>query len=289
VVPTCPVGCAWSRSQGQLGELAAGGDAYGGLSRQSSARDVGCNSGGRSCQSCRQVRPCDVSGLHSEEAPHEEKESEPNLKEHTGNREDETDVSEDLQDRPVGEEGVSGEPQIVRRLGISRASNRHGRTPSHRSRCFYRLHLLGAFGAGALVGTLVFSVVGHRLPRRLTFLACMLVAPVVMFGTLAATPPLAALLAALAVSGVIFGPMNSLFATAIQETTPTGLLGRVIGTVSALSMVGVPLGATVVGLVVAETGLVATLIGMGGIYPALAVAMVFNPALRAMDVRGVQA
>jgi hypothetical protein len=53
---------------GQLGELAAGGDAYGGLSRQSSARDVGCNSGGRSCQSCRQVRPCDVSGLHSEEA-----------------------------------------------------------------------------------------------------------------------------------------------------------------------------------------------------------------------------
>jgi predicted MFS family arabinose efflux permease len=149
--------------------------------------------------------------------------------------------------------------------------------------------MLGAFGAGALVGTLVFSVVGHRLPRRLTFLACMLVAPVVMFGTLAATPPLAALLAALAVSGVIFGPMNSLFATAIQETTPTGLLGRVIGTVSALSMVGVPLGATVVGLVVAETGLVATLIGMGGIYLALAVAMVFNPALRAMDVRGVQA
>jgi len=79
--------------------------------------------------------------------------------------------------------------------------------------------------------------------------------------------------------------MNALFATAIQETTPTDLLGRVIGTVSALSMVGVPLGATVVGLVVAESGLVATLIGMGGIYLALAVAMVLNPALRAMDVR----
>jgi hypothetical protein len=30
-------------------------------------------------------------------------------------------------------------------------------------------------------------------PRRLTFLACMLVAPVVMFGALAATPPLAML------------------------------------------------------------------------------------------------
>jgi predicted MFS family arabinose efflux permease len=148
--------------------------------------------------------------------------------------------------------------------------------------------MLGAFGAGALVGTLAFSVLGHRLPRRLTFLACMLVAPVVMFGSLAATPPLAVLLAALAVSGLIFGPMNSLFAIAIQETTPTGLLGRVIGTVSALSMVGVPLGATVVGLVVAEAGLVATLVGMGGIYLALAVVMALNPALDAMDVRRVE-
>jgi hypothetical protein len=53
----------------------------------------------------------------------------------------------------------------------------------------------------------------------------------------------------------------------------------VIETVSALSMVGVPLGATVVGLVVAEVGLVATLVVMGGIYLALAVAMVLNPAL----------
>jgi membrane protein implicated in regulation of membrane protease activity len=55
-----------------------------------------------------------------------------------------------------------------------------------------------------------------------------------------------------------------------------------IGTVSALSMVGVPLGATVVGVVVAEAGLVAPLVGMGGIYLALAVAMILNPALRAM-------
>ncbi len=149
--------------------------------------------------------------------------------------------------------------------------------------------MLSAFGAGALAGTLAFSVVGHRLPRRLTFLACLILAPVILFGSLATTPPLPALLAALAVSGVIFGPMNSLFAIAIQETTPTGLLGRVIGTVTALAMVGVPLGATAVGIVVAEVGLVATLVGMGGIYLALGVAMAVNPALRAMDVRRVEA
>ena len=62
-----------------------------------------------------------------------------------------------------------------------------------------------------------------------------------------------------------------------------------MGMISALSMLGVPLGATAVGLVVAKAGLIATLVGMGGIYLALAVAMVLNPALHAMDVRRVQA
>ena len=38
----------------------------------------------------------------------------------------------------------------------------------------------------------------------------------------------------------------------------------------------------------AEAGLVTTLVGMGGIYLALAVVMVLNPALGAMDVRRVE-
>ena len=58
--------------------------------------------------------------------------------------------------------------------------------------------MLSAFGAGALAGTLAFSVVGPRLPRRLTFLGCLILAPVILFGSLATTPPLAALLVALA-------------------------------------------------------------------------------------------
>ena len=87
---------------------------------------------------------------------------------------------------------------------------------------------------------------------------------------------------------IAIASLRPLPAIAIQETTPTGLLGRVFGTVTALAMVGVPLGATAVGIVVAKVGLVATLVGMGGIYLALAVAMVLNPALRAMDVRRVE-
>ncbi len=49
--------------------------------------------------------------------------------------------------------------------------------------------MVGAFGGGALAGTLLYGV-AHRLPRRLTFLACFVAAPLVGFGTLALTPPL---------------------------------------------------------------------------------------------------
>jgi hypothetical protein len=37
--------------------------------------------------------------------------------------------------------------------------------------------MVGAFGGGALAGTLFYGVVAHRLPRRLTYLSCFVAAP----------------------------------------------------------------------------------------------------------------
>ena len=143
--------------------------------------------------------------------------------------------------------------------------------------------MFGAFGAGALAGTLLFGAVGHRLPRRLTFLSCLVAAPLILFGTLAATPPLAVVVAALAVAGLIFGPTNSLFATVIQENTPPQMLGRVFGALTALAQAGIPFGAVLAGVVVEGVGLVPTILGMGAIYLVVTVGMFFNPALRQMD------
>jgi MFS family permease len=77
--------------------------------------------------------------------------------------------------------------------------------------------MVGAFGGGALAGTLIYGVLGKRLPRRLTFLTCFLLAPVVGFGAFAATPPLVAVVIAAAVAGVIAGPINPIFETIVQE------------------------------------------------------------------------
>ena len=143
--------------------------------------------------------------------------------------------------------------------------------------------MVGAFGGGALAGTLLFGVVAHRLPRRLTFLSCFVAAPAVGFGTLAATPPLGVVVTAAALAGLIAGPINPLYETVIQEKTPPQMLGRTFGTITALAYVGIPIGSVLAGVVVEGVGLVPTILGMGAIYLAVTVGMFFNLALRQMD------
>jgi len=143
--------------------------------------------------------------------------------------------------------------------------------------------MVGAFGGGALVGTLLYGVVARRLPRRLTYLSCFVAAPVVGFGTLALTPPLGVVVAAAALAGLIAGPINPLFETVVQEKTPPQMLGRTFGTLTALAYAVMPLGLILAGVVVEGVGLVPTIIGMGAIYVAVTVSMFFNPALRQMD------
>ena len=145
--------------------------------------------------------------------------------------------------------------------------------------------VLGAFGAGALIGTLLFGTVGHRLPRRLTFLTCFVSAPLLIYATLAATPPLHVVAAAGALGGVIGGPINPLYATVIQEHAPPEMLGRVFGVLTALAMAGIPFGTALGGFMVEWVGVRATLLAMGACYLSVTLGMFFNPSLRGMDAK----
>ena len=143
--------------------------------------------------------------------------------------------------------------------------------------------MIGAFGGGALVGTLLYGVVAKRLPRRLTFLTCFVVAPAIGFGAFAATPPLVAVVIAAAVAGVIAGPINPIFETVVQEKTPPEMLGRVFGTLTALAYLGIPIGSVLAGICVEAFGLVPTIVGMGLIYITVTLSMFLNPALKQME------
>jgi MFS family permease len=143
--------------------------------------------------------------------------------------------------------------------------------------------LLGSFGAGALTGTLLFGVFGHRMPRRSTFSICFFLVPALVYLSFVLSLPLAALIATLVLAGLIAGPINPTIMSVVQERIPPSMRGRVFGVLNALAIGGVPLGMATGGFLVEGVGLVPTLVGMGAVYLAVTASMFFNPALREMD------
>jgi MFS family permease len=142
--------------------------------------------------------------------------------------------------------------------------------------------MFGFFGGGALVGSLVYSAIGHRLPRRRTFLWCFTGVPLAYLG-LAALPPLPLALAVLAFAGIVAGPINPLLFTVTTEIVPTELRGRVFGAVRGGAWAAIPLGTLVGGVLVGAVGVAASFLAIG-VLLALVVAYGFvNPAFREMD------
>jgi MFS family permease len=144
--------------------------------------------------------------------------------------------------------------------------------------------MLGVFGGAGLVGSLAFSAIGHRLPRRRTFVFCFFVAalPYLAFSLMPSLPVTLLLMAAW---GLASGPLNPLLATVAYERVPPHLRGRVLGTASAGSYLAIPAGAILGGLAVQHFGVSATLFGIGVAYLAVTSAGIFNRTFRQMDVR----
>jgi MFS family permease len=142
--------------------------------------------------------------------------------------------------------------------------------------------MYGVFGGAALIGSLAYSWIGHRLPRRQTFLGCFASIPVIYL-VLATLPTLPVALVALAVVGLAAGPINPLIFTIVAEIVPLQLRGRVFGAVRAGAWASIPLGILVGGVLVSTFGVAATFLAIGISYSALVAYGFFNPAFREMD------
>ena len=142
--------------------------------------------------------------------------------------------------------------------------------------------MLGVLGGTALAGALVYSAIGHRLPRRRTFLFCFAFVPV-GYLALATQPPLPVALGALAVAGFAAGPINPLLFTVQTEIVPSHLRGRVFGAVRAGAWAAIPLGILLGSAAVAAAGVAVTFVAMGVLLAAVVGYGYFNPAFREMD------
>lgn len=145
--------------------------------------------------------------------------------------------------------------------------------------------MFGAMGAGGLVTAIAFGIWGQRWPRRLVLLTGASSLGF-MFLMLSATPPYWIILCGMFVTGLMNGPMIPLVFTVIQENTPQEFRGRVFGLYDAAIFTAMVPGRLLAGLLVEWTGLVQTLLLLGGSYIFAMIGMVLNPNLR--DLRPLE-
>ncbi|MCO5175930.1 MAG: MFS transporter [Thermomicrobiales bacterium] len=143
--------------------------------------------------------------------------------------------------------------------------------------------MLAAHGAGAVVTTLMFAAVGHRMPRRNLYIASFVLAGVPLI-TLAFTPVLVLTLAALVVRGFGAGPLNPILMTVNQERVPPELRGRVFGVITSIAWLAIPIGRLLAGYLVEWAGLTLAIGGVAVIYVLAALSMLRVSALREMDL-----
>lgn len=122
--------------------------------------------------------------------------------------------------------------------------------------------VLAAFSAGALLGNVLFTALGPRLPRRLTFLIGALVAGTPRLVALAISDELPVVLVVTFLSGIGIAAVNPLLGVALYERVPPELQTRVIGISGSLAFIGLPVGALLGGWSVDALGLTPALLVM---------------------------
>ncbi len=146
--------------------------------------------------------------------------------------------------------------------------------------------LVGAMGGGALAGSLAFSAVGHRLPRRATFVVAFAVAGAPPFWSLAAGLPLTSQVAVFALAGFAAGAINPLIGAVKLERVPPRMRARVYGVIGAGAWAAIPLGALSAGFASEHVGTTPTLVVAGSAYFLVVLTPLLGGPWRTMGRRG---
>ncbi len=145
--------------------------------------------------------------------------------------------------------------------------------------------MFAALGGGGLISSIMFGIWGHLLPRRpviLTGVSSLMLA----FFLLAATPPFWLILVGLVGIGFLGGPMIPLIFTLLQERTPADLRGRVFGLYDAGIFAAMVPGRIMAGYLIEWTGVIQTLLLVGGTYILALIGIFANPHLHRMGRSG---
>lgn len=119
--------------------------------------------------------------------------------------------------------------------------------------------MYASLAAGSLIGLVIFSVFGLRIPWQLVLLGGFTM-QAASFWVLLIHPSLPILLGSITVSAMCFEPINPLVSSLVQERPPESVRGRVIGAFNAVTLGTIPFGTMVGGLLLNSRGLFATIV-----------------------------
>lgn len=129
--------------------------------------------------------------------------------------------------------------------------------------------MVGCFAAGALTGSALFGLIGHRASGRTMFAICFVLAGAPPYAAMALGAPVEVLFPVLAASGLAAGAINPMIATALYSVVPDGMRARVFGALTAGVAASMPVGALLAGVTVEAFGLGGVLAGAAVLYAVL--------------------
>jgi MFS family permease len=142
--------------------------------------------------------------------------------------------------------------------------------------------LEGTFSMGAVAGTIAYGALGGRLPRRLTWSLCFLLATPRIF-ILSVDVPFVLVLAVTFAAGIMAGAINPLLGVIQFERIPADLRARVLSAIIAGAYVAMPAGGLLAGSLAEYFGLSATLLAFTGMYLAVSIPPFIGRVWRGLD------
>ena len=144
--------------------------------------------------------------------------------------------------------------------------------------------LISAGGAGALIGAIIFGAVGHKLSRRAVFFGGFILSPL-RYWVYSFVPPFWILILVAFIAGLGSGPINPILNTIEYERIPTAYRRRVLGTITAVAYIAMPLGMLIGGYSLEWINIRLVLALIGACYLVTVLAAYLNPAFREMNTK----
>ncbi|MBT1670433.1 MFS transporter [Curtobacterium flaccumfaciens pv. flaccumfaciens] len=143
----------------------------------------------------------------------------------------------------------------------------------------------GVFGGAAFLGSVAFGYVAHRVPRRLVFTLCFVLAggPSLIVPALGLGLPW--MLASAALSGLAAGSINPILGAVELERIPEHMRARVFGLLGAGAWAGIPVGGLLAGLVADGVGVEATFAVVAVVYTVVTLTPLLGGSWRLMERR----